>query len=293
MNFHCGTVAIIGRPNVGKSTLLNRLVGQKIAITSRKPQTTRHTIRGMLTTEETQFIFVDTPGFQTKHGGALNRALNRNVRAALTDVDVVLPVIVAGTLSDEDEKVLSFLPTDRPIVIAVSKLDTIDAPPKMLAFLTRLHARLPQADLVPVSAKSGKGCAELLKTIRPYLPEQPAIYDEDDVTDRDERFLASEFIREKLFRALGEEVPYGSTVVIDRFIEEGPLRRINATIVVDRPGHKAMVLGSGGERMKAIASAARQDMEKLFGGPVFLEVWVKVKSGWTEDAASLKRFGLE
>lgn len=293
MSFHCGTVAIVGRPNVGKSTLLNRLIGQKLAITSRRPQTTRHALRGLLTTELAQFVFVDTPGFQTRHGGAMNRTLNRTVRDTLADVDVTLLVLAAGTLGDEDEEVIALLPAERAIVVAVNKLDTQAGPQAVLPFLARLQARLPRATLVPVSAKTGKGKAQLLAALQAHLPEQPAIFPADALTDRDERFLAAELIREKLFRAVGEEVPYGSAVQIDDFKEDGRLRRIHASILVDRPGHKLILLGPRGERLKAIATAARIDMEKLFDGKVYLEVWIKVKSGWTESAASLRQLGLE
>jgi GTP-binding protein Era len=289
----CGTVAIIGRPNVGKSTLLNALVGQKVSITSDKPQTTRHRVTGVLTRPHVQFVFVDTPGFQTRHGGALNRALNRAVRAALSEVDAVLLVVEAGRLEEGDRTVLRLLPRAVPTVLVVNKSDRIDGPERMLPFLQAAGAMAPFAAVVPVSAARGRNLGDLLKALAPLLPEQPPLFDADALTDRSERFLASEIVREKLFRLLGEEIPYGAAVTVDRFTEEARLRRIHVSVVVDRENHKAIVVGKGGAKLKAIASAARRDMEKLFGGKVFLEVWVKVRSGWTEDAASLRRLGLD
>lgn len=295
MSFRCGTIAIVGRPNVGKSTLLNRIVGQKLSITSRKPQTTRHAIRGILSRPDAQFIFVDTPGFQMRHGGVLNRSLNRAVTTALEDIDVVVMVVAAGRLTPEDEQVMDLLDDTRPIILAANKSDLRPTPEAMLPILTALQARLPRATVVPVSGKSGRGVDRLLEVLGERLPEHAAIYPPDELTDRDERFLASELIREKLFRSLGEEVPYGCVVVIESFTEEahrgGGLRRIRATIVVDREGHKAMVVGKGGEHLRDIGKAARLDMEKLFGSKVFLELWVKVKTGWADDRASLARYG--
>lgn len=291
--FRCGTVAIIGRPNVGKSTLLNALVGQKLAITSRKPQTTRHRLLGILTLSDTQFLFVDTPGFQTRHGGSLNRMLNRNVQHALHDVDAVLWVVEAGTLGEHDRAIARLLPEGVPVIMVVNKIDRIKDRVALLGFLQRCSDEFADHEIVPVSARPARNLDELLRTLRRHLPEQAAIHPEDALTDRDERFLAAELIREKLFRQLGEEVPYGSTVVIDRFVEEGRLRRIHASIVVDRPGHKSIIIGRGGSRLKEIGTAARADMERLFDGKVFLEIWVKVRSGWSEDDALLRRFGYD
>lgn len=291
--FRCGTVAIVGRPNVGKSTLLNALVGQKLAITSRKPQTTRHRLLGILTRPDAQFIFVDTPGFQTRHGGSLNRMLNRNVQRALQEVDVVMWAVEAGTLNEQDRAVARLLPADVPVVLVVNKTDRLGDRVQMLAFLQRCAAEFPRGDIVPVSAKLSRNLDELLKVLRTRLPEQPAIYPEDELTDRNERFLAAELIREKLFRQLGEEIPYGSAVVIDQYVEEGNLRRIHASIIVDKPGHKAIIIGRNGAKLKEIGTAARTDMERLFGGRVFLELWVKVRSGWSDDEALLRRFGYD
>lgn len=289
----CGTVAIVGRPNVGKSTLLNALVGQKLSITSAKPQTTRHRVTGVLTRPGAQFVFVDTPGFQTQHGGPLNRALNRAVRATLEEVDAVLFVVEAGRFEEADRAVLHLLPQRVPVVLVANKGDRIEGPERMLPFLRSAGEAFAFAAVVPVSAARGRNLGELLKVLAPLLPEQPPLFDAETLTDRSERFLAAELVREKLFRLLGEEVPYGAAVTIDQFREEPRLRRIHASIVVDKENHKAIVIGKGGTKLKAIASAARRDMEKLLGAKVFLEVWVKVRGGWTEDAASLRRLGIE
>jgi GTP-binding protein Era len=291
--FRCGTVAIVGRPNVGKSTLLNALVGQKLSITSSKPQTTRHRVTGVLSRPAAQFVFVDTPGFQTLHGGALNRALNRAVRAALEGVDAVLFVVEAGRLEDADRAVLHLLPKRVPVVLVANKSDRIGGAERMLPFLKSAGEAFEFAAIVPVSAARGRNLGELLKALAPLLPEQPPLFDADTLTDRSERFLAAELVREKLFRLLGEEVPYGAAVTIDQFREEGRLRRVHASIVVSKENHRSIVVGKGGAKLKAIASAARRDMENLFGGKVFLDVWVKVRGGWTDDAASLRRLGIE
>jgi GTP-binding protein Era len=286
--FRAGTIAIVGRPNVGKSTLLNALVGQKLAITSRKPQTTRHRLAGILTRDGVQFVFVDTPGFQTRHPGALNRLLNRRVRETLEGVDVVLFVVEAGRLGAEDQAVVRLLPENVPVVLVVNKSDLLSEPARMMPFLATASTSFPFAAVVPLSAAKRRNLAPLLDAIAPLLPQQPPLFDADALTDRSERFLAAELLREKLFRLLGDEVPYGSAVAIEKFTEEGALRHIHAAIVVDKPGHKSIVIGRGGEKLKEIASAARRDMESLFGGKVFLEVWVKVRSGWTESEAAIR-----
>jgi len=289
-SFRSGSIALIGRPNVGKSTLLNALLGQKLSITSRKPQTTRHALRGVRTTEGAQFIFVDTPGFQRRYGSALNRAMNRATRASLDEVDVAALVVEAGHLGSEDRSLLGLVPSGLPLVLVVNKIDT-SRPEALLPFLKAAAKEAEFAEIVPVSARRRKGLDELMRALERFLPEQPAIYPEDELTDRDERFLASELIREKLFRLLGEELPYGACVEIEKFEERGQLRRIHASIVVEKEGHKAIIIGSHGTKLKQIATAARLDMEKLFGGKVYLETWVKVRRGWTEDEASVKRFG--
>ena len=291
-SYRCGAVALFGRPNVGKSTLLNALVGQKLSITSRKPQTTRHRIRGILTREDAQFIFVDTPGFQTKHRSALNSRMNKGVQGALDEVDVVVLVVEAGRFGPEDEALLKLVPRDKPLLLAVNKTDRIERP-ELLSFLKEVAEKTQFSEYIPISAQKRRGIDRLLGAVRGYLPEQPAIYGEDELTDRDERFLAAELLREKLFRSLGEELPYGASVVIEKYETKGKLRRIHAAVVVDRPGHKAILIGAGGETMKRMATAARIDMEKLFGGKVYLEVWVKVRGGWTEDEGQLKRLGYD
>jgi len=288
-----GTIAIVGKPNVGKSTLLNRMVGAKVSITSSRPQTTRHRLRGILTQGSTQFVFVDTPGFQERHGGALNRALNRAVQRAFDEVDLVLLVVAAGQFNEDDERVLRELPAGLARVVVVNKSDRLKSAEGMLPFLQGMGARVPGAEIVPVSANSGRNVPRLLEVIAPMLPAQPFLYDADDITDRDERFLAAEAIREKLFRSMGDEVPYGSVVTIESFQLEGTLRRIHANVHVEKESHKAMIVGADGERMKSIASAARHDLERLFGGKVHLEVWVKTRRGWSASAADLKRFGFE
>ncbi len=289
----CGLVAIVGRPNVGKSTLLNALVGQKISITSRKAQTTRHRITGVRTEGDVQIVFVDTPGFQTKHGTALNRNLNRTVHGALADVDVVLFLVEAGRFGLDDAKVLSLLPADKPAILVANKLDAVQRRNDMLPWLKAMQERHAFAEFVPMSAHKADDVKRLFEIVSPYLPEQPWMYDAEALTDRSDRFLASELIREKLFRLTGDELPYSATVVIDKFEEEGKLRRIAATIVVERDAHKGMVIGDGGERLKRIGSEARQELERLLEAKVFLELWVKVRSGWADSEEHLRSYGYE
>lgn len=288
-----GYVAIVGRPNVGKSTLLNRLIGEKISIVSRKAQTTRHRIMGILTNPDAQYVFVDTPGFQTKHTNALNRAMNRGVTQALADVDVVLFVVEAGRFDDKDKTVIRLLPADRPVIIVVNKIDQLKDKTTLLPFMAELAKERDFAAIIPVSAAKGKQLDDLLRETRKYLPHDELLFGEDEITDKSEKFLAAEYIREKLFRLIGDELPYAATVEIEKFELDGALRRIHAAIVVDRDGHKAIIIGSGGETLKRIASEARQDMERLFDGKVFLEVFVKVKSGWADDERLLKSLGYE
>ena len=291
--FHTGFVAIIGRPNVGKSTLMNQLIGAKVSITSKKAQTTRHRINGVLTQDNTQYIFVDTPGFQTKHGGALNRVLNRNVSQALGEVDVVVWVIEAMKFTPQDEAVLNILPESTPVILAINKVDQLEKKNDLLPFVQKISERFNFKHIIPVSAKNGVQMQVLLNEIKPLLPENPAFFEQDDITDRPSKFLATEIIREKIFRLSGDEVPYGCTVVIELFTEEKNMYRIAAAILVERDAHKAMIIGKDGERMKRIASESRQDMEKLFGCKVFLEVFVKVRSGWADNEASLRNLGYE
>ncbi len=289
--FRTGFVAIVGRPNVGKSTLLNALVGQKLSITSRKPQTTRHRIKGIVTTATAQCILVDTPGFQLEHRGELNRLMNKSVTDMLTDVDVILFVVEGLCFDVRDARVLDLLPRSRPVVLVINKVDLLRDKALLLPHIAQLRERFPFHDIVPVSAERGTQVAALLEVIVPLLPEGPPLFDADALTDRSERFLAAEILREKVFRLAGDEVPYATTVMIDRFTQEERLRRIHATVVVDKPSQKAILIGQGGTRMKRIATEARQEMERLFGGKVFLEVWVAVKSGWADDARALKSLG--
>ena len=291
----CGLVAIVGRPNVGKSTLLNALVGQKISITSDKAQTTRHRITGVRTVGESQFVFVDTPGFQTRHGAALNRHLNRTVQGALADVDVLLFVVEAGRFGPADEKVLALIAAGaRPVILVANKLDEVQRRADLAPWLQAMQQRHAFAEFVPLSARRQADVERLLEIVRPYLPEGAWLHDEDALTDRSERFLASELIREKLFRLTGDELPYTSTVVIEKFEEAADgLRRIAAAIVVEREAHKAIVIGRGGERLRRIGTEARVELEKLLGAKVFVELWVKVRSGWADDEAHLRSYGYE
>ncbi len=289
----CGLIAIVGRPNVGKSTLLNALVGQKISITSNKAQTTRHRITGVRTVGAVQYVFVDTPGFQVRHAAALNRTLNRTVLSSLGDVDAVLFVVEAGRFGLDDAKVLSLLPADRPVVLVANKLDAVARRTDILPWLQSMQDRHAFAEYVPMSARKASDIERLLAILAPYLPEQAWLHEEDALTDRSERFLAGEIIREKLFRLTGDELPYTSTVVIDKFEEEGSLRRIAASIVVERDAHKGMIIGEGGERLKRIGSEARQELEPLLGARVFLELWVKVRSGWADDEQHMRSYGYE
>ncbi|MCC8394968.1 GTPase Era [Paraburkholderia sp. MMS20-SJTR3] len=291
--FRCGMVAIVGRPNVGKSTLMNALVGQKVSITSRKAQTTRHRITGINTIDDAQYVFVDTPGFQTKHSGALNRSLNRAVTSTLTSVDAILFVIEAGRFGADDQKVLDLIPANVPTLLIANKLDRVNDKATLYPFMQQMSALREFNEIVPLSAKNIDDIKRLMATIKPFLPEGEPIYGEDDLTDRSERFLAAEILREKVFRWTGDELPYTSTVLIDKFETEGRLRRIFATILVDRDTHKAMIIGQKGAKLKQISTEARLDMAKLFDGPVYLETFVKVKSGWADNEAGLRAYGYE
>ncbi len=281
---------------MGKSTLLNALVGQKISITSRKAQTTRHRITGIRTLGATQFIFVDTPGFQTKEirgRTALNRNLNRTVTSVLGDVDVVLFMVEAGRFSLDDAKVLALLPPDKPTFLVANKLDVVARRTDILPWLKSMQERHPFTEYVPMSSTKPTDVERLFKIVEPYLPRQPWLHEEDALTDRSDKFMAAELIREKLFRLTGDELPYSATVVIDKYEEEGNLRRIAATIVVERDAHKGMVIGDGGERLKRIGSETRVELEKLTDSKVFLELWVKVRSGWADSEEHLRSYGYE
>ena len=288
-----GRIAIVGRPNVGKSTLLNRMVGTKLSITSNRPQTTRHSLNAIVTEADSQMVLIDTPGFQTEHGGELNRLMNRTVSDSIGGVDIVLFVIEAMKFGREDRKLLPLLPKDIPVLLIVNKVDKLADKAVLLPFLAETSKVFAFSEIVPVSAAKGTQVARLRELLKPYLPEGPAQHDEDEITDRSERFLAAELVREKLFRLLGEELPYAATVMVEKFEMQGEMRHIHIAIIVDKDNHKAMVIGKGGEKLKQIGTQARIDMEKLFGGKVFLELWVQVKSGWADSLKALKSLGYE
>ncbi len=290
---HCGTIAIVGRPNVGKSTLLNHLVGQKLSITSRKPQTTRTRIKGIVTAQDTQFVFVDTPGFQTRYGNALNRAMNRSVLSTVQDVDVVLMVIEALRWGAADQQVLDRIPKGLRPLLVINKVDQVKPRSLLLPFLQERAQESRFDAVIPLSARQDKDFGGLMREIEKRLPEAPFMYDPDDLTDSSERFLAAEFIREQLFRLLGEELPYATMVQIDQYQQEGRLHRIHATIVVDNDNQKAIVIGHQGEKLKAIGTKARKEIEALVQGKVHLELWVKVRGGWADDERALKQLGYD
>jgi GTP-binding protein Era len=293
MSHRCGTVALVGRPNTGKSSLLNKLVGEKLSIVSPRPQTTRHLVTGIVTRPECQFIFVDAPGNPPKLKSVLHKSLNRRVGEAATQADVVLFVVEALRFGAEDKAALARIPDGQKIIAVLNKVDNVKSRGDLIPFLDRLSKTREFAALVPVSARTGKNLPELLRVVAEALPQGPATYPEDQLTDKDERFFAAEMLREKLFQTLGEELPYRCDVVIDSFKEEGRLRRIEASILVERDSQKAIVLGAKGERLKAMATAARKDLERLFNGKVYLGVWVKVRRAWTDDARVLRQLGYE
>lgn len=294
-DYRCGFVAIVGRPNVGKSTLMNHLIGQKISITSKKAQTTRNRVTGIYTDDTAQFVFVDTPGFQTNHRNALNNRLNQNVTEALSGVDVVVFVVEAMRFTDADRVVLKQLPKHTPVVLVVNKIDKDKAKDKFAleAFINEVRQEFEFTASEAVSAKHGLRIANLLELLKPYLPESIPMYPEDMVTDKSSRFLAMEIVREKLFRYLGEELPYAMNVEVEQFEEEeSGLFRIYIAVLVDKDSQKAILIGKGGEKLKKISTEARLDMEKLFDTKVFLKIWVKVKSGWADDIRFLRELGL-
>ena len=289
--FRCGTVAVAGRPNTGKSSLLNKLVGEKLAIVSPKAQTTRHPVSGILTTEDCQYVFVDLPGFQTRHLGVLNRSLNRRATEGARDCDAVAFVLEAQRWGAADREVLARIPAGQRVVAVMNKIDLVGNPLEMLPFIERLRNEREFAAIVPVSARTGSNLAELLRVLRELLPEGPAAYPAEQLTDRDERFFAAEILREKLFQLLDEELPYRCDVALESFKEDGRLRRVEATVWVERESQKPIVVGKGGSLLKRISTAARKDMERLFGGKVYLGVWVKVKRDWTGDKRLLRQLG--
>lgn len=289
----CGFVAVVGRPNVGKSTLTNALIGAKISIVSRKSQTTRHRIQGVLSRGNDQFVFIDTPGFQTRHGGAMNRLMNRVVTQALSEVDVVVHVVEAGKWSEGDEKVLPLLPQGKDVILVLSKIDAVKNKAELFEFTSRIIAKYPYDAVVPVSALRDNQLDVLLDEIAQRLPQGEFMFDEDTLTDRSMRFIAAEILREKIFRLVGDELPYASTVVIEEWQEDDKGVQINACIVVERESHKPILLGAGGQHMKRIASEARQEIRDMVGKPVFLEVFIKVRKGWSEQESALRDLGYE
>ncbi len=291
--FRCGTVAIVGQPNVGKSTLLNALVGQKISITSRRPQTTRQRITGISTTPLAQLIFVDTPGFQTEYQSTLNRSMNRTISRSLQETDIVLWMLDAAKLDDSSSALLKSVPSGTPLLIALNKIDRVSDKRGLLPRLQQLQEQFHPAAIIPISAKTGYQIDVLREALIRELPEREQIYANDELTTVASRVLAAEMVREKLFRTLGAELPYSVAVETEKFEEDGRMYRIHATILVDKDSQKAIVIGNKGEKLKAIGTAARHDMEKLFGTKVYLELWVKVRQGWAEDRATLKRIGME
>jgi GTP-binding protein Era len=289
--FRSGSVSLVGRPNTGKSSLLNRLLGQKLAIVSPRAQTTRHLLLGVLHAEGCQVAFIDSPGFQTRHRTLLNRSLNRRAGEAARDADVVAFVLEAMHFDAADRAALGRVPATRPTVAVINKVDRVRTASSLLPFVARVAREHAFAAIVPVSATTGRNVPELLRVLCSLLPEGPALYPADQLTDRDERFFAAELLREKLFRALTDELPYGCEVRVEGFREEGRMRRIDATVWVEREAHKPIVLGRGGETLKRIATEARKDMERMFGGKVFLQVWIKVRRGWSEDERTLRELG--
>lgn len=290
--FYCGYVAIIGRPNVGKSTLLNHLIGQKLSITSNKPQTTRHRILGIKTTETTQAIYVDTPGMHHSAGRALNRYMNRAANSAIYDVNVILFLIEGMQWTEDDSWILKKVATaEVPVILIVNKIDKINDRKKLLPYLQELAQKGKFAEIVPMSAKKNSDIAFLEQVIYKYLPEQPPIFPADQITDLSSRFFAAEIIREKLMRHLGQELPYAVTVEIEEYKVEDEKLRISAVIYVEKAGQKAIVIGAKGERLKQIGTEARLDMQKLFEQKIFLRLWVKVKQGWRDSERSLQSLG--
>jgi len=292
---HCGFVAFVGRPNVGKSTLLNHLLGQKLSITSRKPQTTRHRILGIDTADTTQLIYVDTPGIHKNEARAINRIMNRAASSSISDVDVVVFIVEPEKWTEDDELVLEHIKkSNKPIILFVNKIDQFKEKEKLLPFLQVLSEKYQFQHLIPGAALLGDQVEELKKLLVSYMPEGDFIFPEEYYTDRSERFLAAEIIREKLIRQLGDELPYSITVEIEQFkFDEKGLLRINGLILVERNGQKSIVIGKGGSRLKKVGTDARKDMSEIFGEKIFLELWVKVKDGWADDERALRSLGFD
>lgn len=293
-NFRCGYIAVVGRPNVGKSTLINTMIGEKVSITSKKPQTTRNRVLGVVTTQTAQFVFVDTPGFQTKYGNALIRGMNRSVRSSIADTDAVVLVIEAGGWKPADVKVLELLPRDSSnVILAINKVDMVKQKDSLLPLMAESMQKYPFAAIVPISAEKGRQVTELMAEIEKLMPENPPFFEPDVYTDKTPRFLAAETIREKAFRLLGDELPYGIAVTIDKWTEDDKRAEIIATLIVEREAHKGIVIGAQGEKLREISRLARMDIADMLAKSVYLEVWVRVRKGWNDDARALKTLGYE
>jgi GTP-binding protein Era len=294
MTTYCGYIALVGRPNVGKSTLLNQILEQKLSITSKKPQTTRHSILGIQTQEDCQYVYVDTPGIHQSQKKAMNRVMNKTAISVLRDVDVIVFIVDGTHWQDEDEYVLNLIKkTSAPCILAINKVDKIVEKEKMLPWIEAMRERHDFTAIIPISAKTGTQVDVLKTQLKPYLPEGPHLFPEDQFTDRSIKFLCSEMLREKIFRFCGQELPYSVTVDIESFKDEGTLIRIHALILVEKDSHKRMVIGDKGQKLKEMATDARIDMEKMLGKKVFLKCWCKVKSGWSDDERILKQLGYD
>lgn len=293
-DFKCGYIAIIGRPNVGKSTLLNHILGIKLSITSRKPQTTRHQILGVKTTDQGQFIYVDTPGIHSGGKKAINRYMNKAASSVIHDVDLVLFMVQALKWTDEDQMVLSKLEhIEIPVVLVVNKVDVVENKDELLPFLQQITEKYNFEAVIPVSAQRGHNLEQLEQSVLKLLPTNPPFFDPEQLTDRSERFLVAELIREKMVRELGNELPYQTTVEIETYQEKEKITEINAVILVETKGQKAIIIGNKGMRLKSIGTKARKDMEKLLGRKVFLQLWVKVKAGWSDSESALRSLGYD
>lgn len=292
--FRCGYIAVVGRPNVGKSTLINTLIGEKVSITSKKPQTTRNRVLGVVTNNNAQFVFVDTPGFQTKYGNALIRGMNRSVRSTLSDTDVVVMLIESNGWRVDDEKVLQLLDKNaKNVILAINKIDLLKQRDSLLPLMAQSMQKFPFAAIVPVSAEKSRQVDDLMSEIEKLLPENPPFFDPDIYTDKSPRFLAAEIIREKAFRLLGDELPYGIAVTVDKWQEDEKHAEIIATLIVEREAHKGIVIGAQGEKLREISRLARQDIADMLGKSTYLEVWVRVRKGWNDDDRALKSLGYE